>query len=141
MAANAVSANNVAEEVKAEAVVEEATKPEVKAARAYLADVRIAPRKVQIVLDLIRGKDVEMAKAILKNTPKRGAEILEKVLKSAVSNAENNHQMDVSKLYVSKCFVTPGSHMLKRILPRGKGSANRILKRTSHITIVVQEKE
>ena len=110
-------------------------------AKAYLKDVRIAPRKVQIVLDLIRGKDVEMAAAILKNTPKRGAEILEKVLASAVANAENNHNMDKSKLYVSKCFVTPGSHMLKRVMPRGKGSANRILKRTSHITVAVAEKE
>ncbi len=110
-------------------------------AKAYLYDVRIAPRKVQIVLDLIRGKDVEMAAAILKNTPKRGAEILEKVLASAVANAENNHNMDKSKLYVSKCLVTPGSHMLKRVMPRGKGSANTILKRTSHITVVVAEKE
>ena len=110
-------------------------------AKAYLYDVRIAPRKVQIVLDLIRGKDVEMAAAILKNTPKRGAEILEKVLASAVANAENNHNMDKSKLYVSTCFVTPGSHMLKRVMPRGKGSENRILKRTSHITVVVAEKE
>ena len=110
-------------------------------AKAYLYDVRIAPRKVQIVLDLIRGKDVEMAAAILKNTPKRGAEILEKVLASAVANAENNHNMDKTKLYVSKCFVTTGSHMLKRVMPRGKGSANRILKRTSHITVVVAEKE
>ena len=78
---------------------------------------------------------------ILKNTPKRGADILSKVLKSAVANAENNHGMDKSKLYVAKCFVTPGSHMLKRVMPRGKGSANRILKRTSHITVCVAEKE
>ena len=110
-------------------------------AKAYLKDVRIAPRKVKIVLDLIRGKDVEMAAAILKNTPKSAAEYLEKLLKSAVANAENNHGMDKSKLYVEKCFVTPGSHMLKRVMPRGKGSANRILKRTSHITVCVAEKE
>ena len=110
-------------------------------AKAYLYDVRIAPRKVQIVLDLIRGKDVDMAAAILKNTPKSAAEYLEKLLKSAVANAENNHQMDKSKLYISKCFVTPGSHMLKRVMPKGKGSASRILKRTSHITIEVAEKE
>ena len=114
---------------------------ETKVANAYLYDVRIAPRKVQIVLDLIRGKDVEMAAAILKNTPKRAAAYLEKLLKSAVANAENNHNLDISKLYVSKCFVTTGSHMLKRIMPRGKGSANRILKRTSHITVCVAEKE
>ena len=112
-----------------------------KVANAYLKDVRIAPRKVQIVLDLIRGKNVEIAAAILKNTPKSAAEYLEKLLKSAVANAENNHQMDKSKLYVSQCFVTAGSHMLKRVMPRGKGSANRILKRTSHITIAVAEKE
>ena len=110
-------------------------------AKAYLYDVRIAPRKVKIVLDLIRGKDVDMAAAILKNTPKSAAEYLEKLLKSAVANAENNHQMDESKLYISKCFVTPGSHMLKRVMPKGKGSASRILKRTSHITIEVAEKE
>lgn len=110
-------------------------------AKAYLYDVRIAPRKVKIVLDLIRGKDVDMAAAILKNTPKSAAEYLEKLLKSAVANAENNHQMDKSKLYISKCFVTPGSHMLKRVMPKGKGSASRILKRTSHITIEVAEKE
>ena len=114
---------------------------EAKVANAYLYDVRIAPRKVQIVLDLVRGKDVEMAAAILKNTPKRGAEIAAQLLKSAVANAENNHGMDKSKLYVAKCFVTPGSHMLKRVIPRGKGSANRILKRTSHITMCVAEKE
>ena len=113
----------------------------VKEVKAYLYDVRIAPRKVQIVLDLIRGKNVEMAAAILKNTPKRGAEILEKLLASAVSNAENNNSMDKSKLYVSACFVTAGSHMLKRVMPRGKGSANRILKRTSHITLAVAEME
>ena len=110
-------------------------------AKAYLRDDRIAPRKVKIVLDLIRGKDVEMAAAILKNTPKSAAEYLEKLLKSAVANAENIHQMDKSKLYVSQCFVTTGSHMLKRVMPRGKGSANRILKRTSHITLAVAEKE
>ena len=109
-------------------------------AKAYLKDVRIAPRKVQIVLDLIRGKDVELAAGILKNTPKRACEYLEKLLKSAVANAENNNQMDKSKLYVSECFVTPGM-TLKRMMPRGKGSADRILKRTSHITIAVAEKE
>ena len=110
-------------------------------AKAHLKYVRISPRKVKIVLDLIRGKDTETAMAILKNTNKIASEHLIKLLKSAVANAENNHNMDTSKLYVAKCFVTPGSHMLKRVMPRGKGSANRILKRTSHITICVAEKE
>ena len=110
-------------------------------AKAYLKNVRISPRKVTIVLDLIRGKDVGTALGILKNTPKSASEYLVKLLDSAVANAENNHEMDPAKLYVSQCFVTPGSHMLKRVMPRGKGSANRILKRTSHITIAVKEKE
>ena len=110
-------------------------------ARATLRYARISARKVKIVADLIRGKQVDEALAIIKFTPKASSEILEKLLKSAIANAENNHGMDKSKLYVAKCFVTPGSHMLKRVMPRGKGSANRILKRTSHITVCVAEKE
>ena len=110
-----------------------------KVVNAYLKDIRIAPRKVQIVLDLIRGKDVEMAAAILKNTPKSASEYLVKLLKSAVANAENNFEMDASKLYVSECYVCPGP-TLKRMMPRAKGSANRILKRTSHVTIAVKER-
>ena len=109
-------------------------------AKAYLKYARISPRKVQIVLDLIRGKDVDVALGILKNTPKSASEYTIKLLNSAVANAENNHGMDPAKLYVSQCMVTPGSHMLKRLLPRGKGSGNIILKRTSHITIAVKEK-
>ena len=109
-------------------------------AKAYLKYARISPRKVQIVLDLIRGKDAEIAMAILKNTPKSASEYLIKLLKSAIANAENNHDMDASKLYVSECFVCPGP-TLKRVMPRAKGSADRILKRTSHVTIVLKEKE
>ena len=109
-------------------------------ARAYLKYARIAPRKVQIVLDLIRGKDAQMARAILKHTPKAACEPLEKLLNSAVANAENNFGMDASKLYVSECFVCPGP-TLKRIMPRAQGRAFRILKRTSHITLAVKEKE
>ncbi len=112
--------------------------PEMEA-RAHLKYARISPRKVKIVLDLIRGKDVEVAAGILKNTPKSASEYLIKLLNSAVANAENNHSMDASKLYVSECFVCPGP-TLKRIMPRGKGSADRILKRTSHVTIAVAEK-
>ena len=106
---------------------------------AYLKYARISPRKVQIVLDLIRGKDAGTAMAILKNTPKGASEYLIKLLGSAIANAENNFQMDVSKLYVSECFVTPGP-TLKRIMPRAKGSADRINKRTRHVTIVVKER-
>ena len=107
-------------------------------ARAYLKYARISPRKVQIVLDLIRGKDAGTAMAILKNTPKSASEYLIKLLKSAVANAENNFGMDASKLYVSECFVCPGP-TLKRLLPRAKGSADRLLKRSSHVTIAVKE--
>lgn len=113
---------------------------EEKVARSYLKFVRISPRKVKIVLDLIRGKDVVMARAILKNTPKAACEDLIKLLDRVCADAEHNFEMDREKLYVSECFVTPGMTM-KRMLPRGKGSADRILKRTSHITIAVKEKE
>ena len=109
-------------------------------ARSYLKFVRISPRKVKIVLDLIRGKDAGMAMAILKNTHKGASEYLIKLLDRAVADAENNFSMDVEKLYVSECFVTPGM-TLKRMMPRGKGSGDRILKRTSHITLAVAEKQ
>ena len=108
-------------------------------ARAYLKYARISPRKVQIVLDLIRGKDAGTAMAILKNTPKSASEYLVKLLKSAVANSENNFGMDASKLYVSECFVCPGP-TLKRLLPRAKGSADRLLKRSSHVTIALKER-
>ena len=111
-----------------------------KTAKAYLRYARISPRKVCIVLDLIRGKKVDTAMAILQNTPKSASEYIIKLLKSAVANAEHNFNMDVSKLYVSECFVCPGP-TLKRIMPRAKGSADRILKRTSHMTIVLKERD
>lgn len=108
-------------------------------AKAHLKYARISPRKVKIVLDLIRNKDAATAMAILKNTPKSASEYLVKLLGSAMANAENNFSMDTSKLYVSECFVCPGP-TLKRMMPRAKGSGNRILKRTSHVTIAVSEK-
>ncbi len=108
-------------------------------AKAHLKYARISPRKVKIVLDLIRGKDAGVAMAILKNTPKSASEYLIKLLGSAIANAEHNNNMDVSKLYVAECFVCPGP-TLKRIMPRAKGSADRILKRTSHVTIVLKER-
>ena len=109
-------------------------------AKAYLYDLRISPRKVSIVLDLIRGKDVATAAGILANTNKAASLPVAKLLKSAIANAENNNSMDVSKLYVSQCFVTEG-RTAKRIMARDKGRAYRILKRSSHITIAVKEKE
>ena len=101
--------------------------------------IRIAPRKVQIVLDLIRNKPADEAMAILKHTPKAACEPLEKLLKSAIANAEVKN-MDVTRLYVAKCWVCQGP-TLKRIRPRARGSANRINKKTSHITLVVREAE
>ena len=109
-------------------------------ATAKLYHARISPRKVKIVLDLIRNKPAGEAMAILYHTPKAASELLVKLLKSAVANAENNFGMDPEKLYVSKCMVTPGP-TLKRMMPRAQGRGDRILKRTSHITLVVSEKE
>ncbi len=109
-------------------------------AKAILKNARIAPRKVQIVLDLIRGKELNVALAIVRNTPKAASEYLEKLLKSAAANAENNHNMDKNNLYVAECYVCPGP-IMKRIMPRARGRAFRILKRTSHITVVLKEKD
>ena len=109
-------------------------------AKASLKYTRIAPRKVQVVLDLIRNKPVNEAMAILHYTPKAACEHLEKLLNSAVANAENNFNMNKDELFVSACYVTPGP-ILKRIRPRAQGRAFRINKRTSHVTLVVKEKE
>lgn len=109
-------------------------------AKAHLRYARISPRKVKIVLDLIRGKDTKTAMGILKNTPKGASEYLIKLLKSAEANAENNNHLDADRLFVKECFVCPGP-TLKRMMPRAKGRGDRILKRTSHVTIVVDEKE
>ena len=102
--------------------------------------LRIPPRKARLVLDLIRGKDVNEAAAILKFTPNVAAESISKVLKSAVSNAVNNNEMDEEKLYVKACYANEGI-TLKRFMPRAKGSASAIHKRTSHITVVVDERD
>lgn len=109
-------------------------------ARAYLRNARISPRKVQIVLDLIRNKPLDIALAALDLTPKAASPIVSKLVKSAQANAVNNFSMDGDNLYVAECFVTPGS-IMKRIMPRAQGRAYRILKRTSHITVVLKEKE
>ena len=107
-------------------------------AEATLKYARISSRKVKIVADLIRGKNVDEALAIMKFTPKASTEILEKLLKSAIANAENNHGMSHEKLYISEIYANQGP-TLKRIRPAAKGSAVRIRKRTSHITIVLRE--
>lgn len=109
-------------------------------ARAIARHISISPRKARQVVDLIRGKDVEEALAILRFTPKGGSPIVEKVVRSAMANAENNFDMDVDSLYVAECYVDQGP-TLKRIRPRARGMANRIRKRTSHITVILREKE
>lgn len=108
--------------------------------KATLKYARISPRKVQIVMDLIRNQPADKAMAILKFTPKAACEPLAKLLKSAMANAENNHNMDVNKLYVAECYTCPGP-ILKRIRPKDHGRAHRILKRTSHMTLVLREIE
>ncbi|MBQ7144265.1 MAG: 50S ribosomal protein L22 [Oscillospiraceae bacterium] len=109
-------------------------------AKAHLKYARISPRKVKIVCDLIRGKDVKYARGILENTSKAASELLIKLLNSAVANAENNFGLDPEKLYVSEVYANPGP-ILKRGMPRAQGRMYRINKRTSHITVVVAEKE
>ncbi len=113
-------------------------KTQVAEARATLSYARIAPRKVKIVADLMRGKSVEEAQKIVKFAPKASSEILEKLLNSAIANAENNHFMNRANLYVAEIYANQGP-TLKRIRPAAKGSAVRIRKRTSHITIVLRE--
>ncbi len=108
-------------------------------AKALATNIRIAPRKIRIVLNLIRGKNIIEAFAILKYTPKIGSEVLEKVLKSAVANAEHNYDMNSDNLYVAAAYVDQGP-TLKRIHPRSRGQAFKILKRSSHVTVIVKER-
>ena len=109
-------------------------------AKAVAKTVRIAPRKVRLVVDLIRGKQVGEAVAILKHTPKAASLVVEKLLMSAAANAEHNYELDANNLIISKVFVDEGP-TLKRFRPRAMGRASAINKRTSHITIVVSEKK
>ena len=108
-------------------------------AKAIARHVRISSRKAKLVADLIRGKKVEEALAILKLTPKGASPIIEKVVNSAVANAENNHELDKEKLYIAEVYANQGPTM-KRFRPRAQGRASKILKRTSHIGVVVREK-
>ncbi|MBD3108629.1 50S ribosomal protein L22 [Bacillus sp. AGMB 02131] len=109
-------------------------------AKAVANTVRIAPRKVRLVIDLIRGKQVGEAIAILRHTPKAASPVVEKLLKSAMANAEHNYEMDVNNLVVAETYVNEGP-TLKRFRPRAMGRASAINKRTSHITIVLSEKK
>ncbi|UDM32368.1 50S ribosomal protein L22 [Lentilactobacillus laojiaonis] len=113
---------------------------QVTSAKATAKTVRIAARKVRLVVDLVRGKSIAEALAILEFTPRGASPVVSKVLKSAVANAENNYDLDSQNLYVSEAYVNEGP-TLKRFRPRAKGSASPINKRTSHITIVVSEKK
>ena len=113
---------------------------QVTQAVAKLSYARISSRKVKAVIDLIRNKNAGEALAILKLTPKAASELVEKLLKSAIANAENNHGMDVNKLYVAEIYANQGP-TLKRVRPRAQGRAFRIRKRTSHITVVLKERE
>ena len=117
---------------------EKAIEQDVIEARAILKYARISSRKVKIVADLIRGKNVDDALAIVKFTPKASSETIEKLLKSAIANAENNHGMNRGNLVVSEIYANQGP-TLKRIRPAAKGSAVRIRKRTSHVTIKLVE--
>jgi len=127
-----------AKEVKSKKV-EEPAKPKVTSAKAVAKDVRVTPRKARLVLDLIRGKAVNEALGILSNVNKAASPIVAKVVKSAASNAINNFGMSEEKLYVAECYAGDGIKM-KRYLPRAKGSASGLVKRASHITVVVKER-
>ena len=126
-------------EAKGKKVEEKPAKPRVISAKAVAYDVRVTPRKARLVLDLIRGKAVNEALGILSNVNKSASPIVAKVVKSAASNAINNFGMDEEKLYVAECYAGDGLKM-KRYLPRAKGSASGLVKRTSHITVVVKER-
>lgn len=118
---------------------EEVKQPLATEARATAKTIRVSPRKTRLVLDLIRGKDVKEALGILSLTPNKAAEVTYKVVKSAAANATHNFQMDEDKLYVKECYANEGI-TLKRYMPRAKGSASPINKRTAHITVVVAER-
>ncbi len=124
---------------EAKKVEEKPAKPAVTSAKAVAKDVRVTPRKARLVLDLIRGKAVNEALGILSNVNKAASPIVAKVVKSAAANAINNFGMEEEKLYIAECYAGDGIKM-KRYLPRAKGSASGLVKRASHITVVVKER-
>ena len=149
-------AEPVVEEEKVEAPVEEAPKakkaskakkeekkpeapkkPMPTEAKAIAKNVRVTPRKVRLVIDLVRGLPVKQALGILENVNRAASEPVMKVIKSAAANATNNFGMDEDALYIAEIYATDGLRM-KRYLPRAKGSASGLVKRSSHITVVVK---
>ena len=100
--------------------------------------VRVTPRKARLVLDLVRGKSVDEALAILEFTPNLAAKAVYKVVKTAAADAAQNFQLDPNSLYIKACYADEGM-VMKRFMPRAKGNAAQILKRTSHITVVVSD--
>ncbi len=121
-------------QIKRERNANKDTRPSAK-----LSYARVSVQKACFVLDAIRGKDVQTALGILAYNPRYASTVIEKLLKSAVANAENNNGMDVTKLYVAECYANSAPTM-KRVHPRAQGRAYRILKRTSHITVVLDER-
>jgi len=107
-------------------------------AKALARQIRISPQKARLVADLVRGKNVESALNTLRFMPKKGARILRKIIESALANASQNEAIDVDTLYIKTIYID-GGPMLKRIMPRAQGRASRILKRSSHITVVLDE--
>ena len=121
-------------QIKRERNAQKDTRPSAK-----LSYARVSVQKACFVLDAIRGKDANTALAIVTYNPRYASELIAKLLKSAIANAENNNGMDVNNLYVAECYANKGPTM-KRIHPRAQGRAYRIEKRTSHISIVLDER-
>ena len=118
-------------------IVEAPKKPMPTEARAVATNVRVTPRKARLVIDQVRGKDVKVALGLLRNINRAASEPVTKVIKSAAANAINNFGMDEDKLYIKEIYATDGLKM-RRYLPRAKGSASGLVKRTCHITVVVK---
>ena len=133
----APKAKKATKKAKEEKKVEAPKKPQPTEARATSKNVRITPRKARLVIDLVRGKDVKVALGILANTNKAASEPVIKLIKSAAANAVNNFGMDEDKLYIAEIWANDGLRM-KRYLPRAKGSASGLVKRNSHLSVVVK---
>ena len=121
-------------QIKRERNEQKDTRPSAK-----ISYARVSVQKACFVLDAIRGKDVETAIGILAYNPRYASSVIKKLLESAIANAENNNHMSADKLYIAECYANQGPTM-KRVQPRAQGRAYRILKRTSHITIVLDER-